>query len=104
MKRNGNWEAAVHEAYPLVEQLEKIRAKYDVPLLEVSASQYDDIGKYAKVSAAGDLDKLGDHDLYMVQHSKIGEDIETTRNFYMNNRTKPIDIGLPRTYAVEEDF
>lgn len=94
MERNENWEAAVREAYPLLLELIKIRKKYRVTRLEMSATNYDEVGPFAIVKAGESTDKLENGDLYQTEHYYVSGKW-SSQNMYNEARTVKVDIGLP---------
>ena len=56
MTKEERWKAAIEEAAPLVNELRRIRDKYKLVRIEVSATNYEGIGLYGDVEIGGDPD------------------------------------------------
>jgi hypothetical protein len=56
MTKEERWKAAIAEAEPLIKELRRIRDKYGLIRLNVSATNYVGLGRYGDVEVGGDPD------------------------------------------------
>lgn len=56
MTKEERWRAAITEAAPLIKELIRIRDKYGLIRLNVSATNYVGLGRYGDVTVCGDPD------------------------------------------------
>lgn len=56
MTKEERWKAAITEAAPLINELIRIRDKYELVRLNVSATNYVGVGRYGNVEVSGDPD------------------------------------------------